>query len=91
MTKVLVVATSQLTRGGITSVIKAHQRGKQWTDYHCKWIETHIDRGKIMKLWWFVKGLFQYILLLPQYDIIHIHLSEPPSAIRKLIFSFSLV
>lgn len=30
MTKVLVVATSRKTRGGITSVIKAHETGEQW-------------------------------------------------------------
>ena len=28
--KVLVVATSRKTRGGITSVIKAHETGEQW-------------------------------------------------------------
>ena len=28
--KILVVATSRKTRGGITSVIKAHETGEQW-------------------------------------------------------------
>lgn len=28
--KVLVVATSRKTRGGITSVVKAHETGNQW-------------------------------------------------------------
>ena len=42
--KVLVVATSRKTRGGITSVIKAHEIGEQWKKFHCKWIETHIDK-----------------------------------------------
>lgn len=28
--KVLVVATSRKTRGGITSVIKAHEMGEKW-------------------------------------------------------------
>ena len=44
MFKVLVIATSRKTRGGITSVVKAHEKGEQWNDYHCKWIETHIDK-----------------------------------------------
>ena len=39
MTKVLVIATSRKTRGGITSVIKAHETGEQWEKFHCKWIE----------------------------------------------------
>lgn len=86
MTKVLVVATSHKTRGGITSVIKAHQQGAQWKEFHCKWIETHIDKGMFWKLFYLIKGLTTYLLLLPFYDIIHIHTSEPPSAIRKCIF-----
>lgn len=86
MTKVLVVATSQKTRGGITSVVKAHQKGKQWKEFHCKWIETHIDKGAVSKLWYLIKGFIVYLALLPFYDIVHIHTSEPPSAIRKCLF-----
>ena len=56
MSKVLIVATSCKTRGGITSVIKAHKAGEQWKKFHCKWIETHIDKNSIYKLWYFIKG-----------------------------------
>ena len=86
MPKVLVIATSQKTRGGITSVVKAHQKGKQWKEFHCKWIETHIDKGAVSKLWYLIKGFMVYLVLLPFYDIVHIHTSEPPSAIRKCMF-----
>lgn len=84
--KVLVIGTSHKTRGGITSVINAHKKGKQWTKYHCKWIETHIDKGVIWKLFYLIKGWLTYVMLLPFYDLIHIHTSEPPSAIRKCLF-----
>ena len=40
MTKVLIVATSRKTRGGITSVIKAHETGEQWKKFHCLWIQN---------------------------------------------------
>lgn len=86
MAKVLVIATSHKTRGGITSVIKAHQKGEQWEKYHCVWIETHIDKKNIWKLLYLIKGWVTYIFLLPFCDIIHIHTSEPPSAIRKCMF-----
>ena len=86
MTKVLVIATSRKTRGGITAVIKAHEKGKQWKNYHCRWIETHRDKGALWKLLYLVKGWLTYICLLPAYDIVHIHLSEPPSALRKCLF-----
>lgn len=84
--KVLVIGTSHKTRGGITSVINAHKKGEQWTRYHCKWIETHIDKGAIWKLFYLLKGWLQFIILLPYYNLIHIHTSEPPSAIRKCLF-----
>lgn len=86
MPKVLVIATSHKTRGGITSVIKAHQQGKQWRKFHCKWIETHIDKGIFHKLLYLTKSLLSYLFLLPNYNIIHIHTSEPTSAIRKCPF-----
>lgn len=86
MSKVLIIATSHKTRGGITSVIKAHQKGEQWKSFHCKWIETHIDKNGSLKLLYFCKGWIQFILNLPFYEIVHIHTSEPPSAIRKALF-----
>ena len=84
--KVLVVATSRKTRGGITSVIKAHERGWQWKLFHCHWVETHRDKGAMVKLAYLAKGFAEYLTLLPFYDIVHVHLSEPPSSCRKLPF-----
>ena len=86
MPKVLVIATSCKTRGGITSVVKAHQLGAQWKEYNCKWIETHIDTGVIMALWYLFCGYLKFLCLLPFAKVIHIHLSEPSSAKRKLLF-----
>ena len=54
--KVLVVATSRKTRGGITSVVKAHETGNQWKKYHCKWIETHRDGPSWRKILYFIKA-----------------------------------
>lgn len=86
MPKVLVVATSRKTRGGITSVVKAHETGEQWNKYHCHWIETHRDKGLVIKLFYLITGFIQYLFLLPFYDLAHIHMSEPVSAVRKLLF-----
>lgn len=86
MSQVLVVATSRKTRGGITSVIKVHEMGEQWKQYHCRWISTHRDRWGIIKLLYLVCGLSQYLIILPFYDLVHIHLSEPVSAFRKFPF-----
>lgn len=86
--KVLIVATSSKTRGGITSVIKAHQKGSLWQTYQCKWIETHIDKNIFYKLIFFIRSFIEFIFLAPFYDIIHIHTSEPPSLIRKSAYFF---
>ena len=86
MTKVLIVATSHKTHGGITAVINAHKRGAQWQKYHCRWIETHRDGGTFCKLAYLLRGFTEYVFLLPWYDIVHIHVGAPPSAIRKTVF-----
>ena len=78
MNKVLIIATSQKTRGGITAVIKAHEVGEQWKKFHCKWIETHIDKNSIYKLWYFIKGYAAFLCFLPFCNLVHIHTSEPP-------------
>lgn len=88
MPKVLVVATSRKTRGGITSVVKAHEIGMQWKEYHCKWIETHRDGSMGRKLWYLVTALAKYVTLLPFYDIVHIHIATTSSAKRKQIFFY---
>ena len=84
--KILIVATSRKTRGGITSVIKAHEIGEQWKVCQCRWIETHVDAGFFAKLFILFKGLIQYLWFLPQAKMVHIHLSEPISAKRKSVF-----
>ena len=86
MAKVLVIATSHKTHGGITSVVQAHRHGGQWEKYNCLWIETHRDKGIILKFLYLIKGLVEFIVLLPWSSIVHIHVGAPPSAVRKLIF-----
>lgn len=88
MTKVLVVATSRKTRGGITSVVKAHETGEQWKKYHCRWIQTHRDGNPMRKLWYLFTALAEYAFLLPFYDIVHIHIATAKSAKRKRLFFY---
>lgn len=86
MLKVLIVATSRKTRGGITSVVKAHETGIQWKKYSCKWIQTHRDGNTFRKLIYLAIAILEYIFLLPFYDIIHIHLTAGNSERRKRLF-----
>lgn len=85
MSKALVVATSRKTRGGITSVVKAHEQGQQWKDYNCEWIETHIDGSAFQKVCYFFKGLLNFIRKIGNADIVHIHMAAVE---RKMPFVF---
>ena len=86
MIRVLVVATSKKTRGGITAVLKLYEQSQMWRQYHCRWIGTHRDGGNMCKLWYFATAFMQYLVLLPFYDIVHIHFSLKTSAKRKYPF-----
>lgn len=87
MARVLIVATSRKTRGGITSVVKAHEKGQQWKKYHCVWIETHRDGNSLMKLIYLLIAFTKYLLYLPTADLVHIHFSESMSTKRKFPFA----
>lgn len=84
--KVLVIATSAKSRGGIATVVSAFRNTDVWTEYNCRWIESHIDGGKLRKFWKFSKAFFVCVFLLFKYQIIHIHVSTRVSANRKYFF-----
>ena len=84
--RVIVVATSSKARGGINSVIKAYSQTELWKNWQCFWLETHTDKSILLKIWFFTRSFFLFIIKIPFYSIVHIHLSEPPSAFRKSIF-----
>lgn len=87
MTKVLVVATSRKTRGGITSVLKAHETGEQWKRFHSHWVQTHRDGPVWLKLLYFITGMVDFLIRLPFYDIVHIHTADYGTEKRKRIFA----
>lgn len=84
--KALIVATSAKMKGGIPAVINAYRNTKYWEQYNCFWLSTHIDRSITFKLLYFIRSFFVFIFIAPFYDIIHIHLSEIPSAKRKFFY-----
>lgn len=84
--RVLVLATSIKTKGGITSVIKSYQETRMWSDWNCFWLATHIDKNPIIKIGIYLKSIILFILIIPFYSIVHIHFSEPTTAFRKYPF-----
>lgn len=86
MTRVLVVATSRKTRGGITSVVKAHETGDQWQRFHCHWVQTHRDGPMWRKFLYLGGAMIDFLLRVPFCDIVHIHISQPTTIKRKRPF-----
>ena len=84
--KVLFLATSRKTRGGIAAVLNTYTRLSFWNEYHVRWIGTHIDRSQCQKWLFAVKALLSYICCIGFYDLVHIHVGELPSIKRKFIF-----
>lgn len=81
--KVLIVATSSKTRGGISAVVNQYRQHALWEDNHCVWIENHIDKGLGLKVWFFIKGWFSFLFKLPSSRLVHIHFSSP---LREFFF-----
>jgi len=86
--RVLVVAPSRKTKGGISSVLISYEQTYVWEKWHCIWIETYIDKSVIYKFVYFLSGLLKFIFNLRSAKIIHIHLSESTSTIRKSVFFY---
>lgn len=67
-------------------MVKAHETGEQWNEFHCRWIETHRDGPTWRKIAYFLWGFIQFLFLIPFYDIVHMHVSFQGSLKRKCIF-----
>ena len=87
MSRVLVIATSRKTRGGITSVVKAHETGPQWKQYHCHWIQTHRDGPSWRKILYLLWAWIDFLIRLPFVNLVHIHGTGGASGRRKLPFA----
>jgi glycosyltransferase involved in cell wall biosynthesis len=70
----------------VTAVLKAYEEAEALRKYRLIWIETHIDRNPLLKIVYFFFALFRYGLVLPFNRMVHIHISSPVSAFRKLFF-----
>ena len=86
MNKVLYLATSRKTKGGITSVLNTYKQCLFWEKYNIRWIETHIDRNIFAKMLFSLGGLVNFLFIVWSYDLVHIHTGEINSMKRKYIF-----
>ena len=91
-TKVLFVATSRQTMGGISSVIKRYETMKFWKEHKCAWLETQVNKGIALKLWYMLKAYITMLFIVPRYDIIHFHTVPGRSITMQMpVFLYSLL
>ena len=84
--RVLILATSPKTKGGISSVIEVYRHSGLWSEFSCRWISTHRDGSAALKLLYLCCGFIRFLFCLPFYHIVHVHLSLPVSLRRKALF-----
>lgn len=90
--KVLFVATSRQTMGGISSVLKRYEKMDIWSEHHCKWLETQVNKGIALKLWYMIKAYITMLFIVPRYDIIHFHTVPGRSITMQMpVFLYSLL
>ena len=88
--KVLFVATSRQTMGGITSVLKRYELMEVWSKYRCAWLETQVNKGMALKIWYMIKAYITMLFIVPKYDIIHFHTVPGNSLIVQMpVFLYS--
>lgn len=86
MPKVLIIATSRSSRSGITAVLKTYQSGVLWRKYHCHWVQTHRDGPNWRKLLYLASAWLDFLVRVPFYDIVHVHISLQTTVRRKKPF-----
>lgn len=87
MKRVLIVATSRKTRGGITAVLRSWEKAGHWTEFQCYWVQTHRDGPAWRKYLYFAAGMTDFLLRIPFYDIVHIHTADYGTEKRKRVFA----
>lgn len=90
--KVLFVATSRQTMGGITSVLKRYERMEVWKKYRCAWLETQVSKGIALKLWYMIRAYITMLFIVPRYNIVHFHTVPGRSVTMQMpVFLYSLL
>lgn len=84
--KVIILATSPKSHGGVSAVLNAYRSGQQWKQYHVVWIATHLDGSPLTKMAYMVVALIRFLVLIPFYDAVHIHSGIGVSPKRKQVF-----
>lgn len=84
---VLMLGSDLSVKGGMVSVIKNYLNYNNWDKFNITFIPTHIEKGSVYKMIYFIKSLIQIIFIIPtkKIDVVHMHVAERGSFYRKSI------
>ncbi|MFP7171622.1 glycosyltransferase family 4 protein [Terribacillus halophilus] len=86
------VGSSPNVKGGITTVINHFRNNKFSNDVKITFLSTYVESTKIKMMSYYIFSLFKliFLLLFKNIDVVHIHMSERGSFVRKyFIFTLS--
>ncbi|MDN3450101.1 glycosyltransferase family 4 protein [Planococcus sp. APC 3906] len=84
---VLMVGSNTQVKGGMTTVVQSFLDHRFSPKVNLKYIATHSEKGKVYNSYFFAKSLVRivYHLMLKKPDIMHLHMSDKGSFVRKYI------
>lgn len=87
--KVIMCGSDLSVKGGMVTVVKNYLKYEHWDEFQINYIPTHIEKGKVYGIFYFIKAYLQilYLLLMKKIDIAYLHTSERGSIYRKLIIA----
>lgn len=86
--KVLMVGPARSVQGGVSAVVNNYYKTGLDQKVDLTYLGTMEDGSKFHKLLVAVKALLRYLIIVHQYDIIHIHMASDVSLYRKIPFIY---
>ena len=84
--KVLMVGPDRQGRGGIASVVNEYYEAGIEDQIQLRYIATMKDGSKLKKVLIAARGLIEFCVCMPTYEIVHVHMASRASFYRKSIF-----
>ena len=86
--KVLMIGPNRSDKGGITTVVDQYYEAELDSKVKLTYLSSTIQRNRIIKIVYFIFSIIKALLIIPLYDIVHIHMSSRGSFERKKYYVY---
>jgi glycosyltransferase involved in cell wall biosynthesis len=84
---VVMIGTSPLNRGGISTVVQSYRAAGFLERWHVQYLTTHTEGPKLRKAWYMLRAVLAFTAVLARPPtFVHVHLATRASFWRKLVF-----